>query len=280
MRVLNCAIFLAFIVNTVLTFLSNTGAYGHTNSELSKKYQTLATPAGWAFSIWGVIFSLQGIYAVAQLLPSFRDADEVTRAGPWFAAACIFQAAWSVTFGHECIVAAQVLILSILVSLWRTNFVLNTVAKATPPTFGRYFLLYLPFSIHFGWLTAASVVSTNLTLVAYAPSAHVTLLAVAIASLTVVFLPAFSGSDSAYALTVAWALTAVFAQLQSPKDDAPAADPIKSWCPPLVTESLSIVALTLAFAVIASVLVRQGQKIWSHARSPADVKLSDLLMTA
>lgn len=31
-------------------------------------------PAGWAFAIWGLIFSLALIYAARQVLPRYRDA--------------------------------------------------------------------------------------------------------------------------------------------------------------------------------------------------------------
>jgi len=202
----------AFILNTILTFLSITGVYGHTNAELSRKYQSLATPAGWAFAIWGLIFLLEAVFTIAQAtVPAFRASDEVRRAGPWFIAACCFQAAWSVAFGMEHIVVAQVLIVFILFSLWRTNAALQGVARHASPSWARYLVCYLPFTIHFGWLTAASIVSINLTLVAFAPQEHTVLLIVAVLSLTAVLLPALSnpstalsGSDPGYALTIAW----------------------------------------------------------------------------
>jgi len=265
-RVLNAVILASFITNTVLTFLSITGAYGHTNAELSAKYQSLATPAGWAFAVWSVIFTSETVYAVAQCLPALRDADEVKRAGPWFSAACLFQGAWSVAFGHELICLSQALILGILLSLWRANAALQAVTRASesPPSWGRYALLHLPLTIHFGWLTAASAVSINLTLVFAMPKAHVALLTTAIATLTAVLLPALSnpattssgGSDAGYALTVAWALAGVASQNRAPLDDAPLADPIKGWCPELVTDSLAAVAATLSAVIVASVLVR------------------------
>jgi len=40
---------------------------------VSAAYPTLFTPAGWAFAIWGLIFIMEGVFAVYQLLPSVRD---------------------------------------------------------------------------------------------------------------------------------------------------------------------------------------------------------------
>ena len=49
------------------------GIFGPTNTQLSAKYQTLVTPAGWAFAIWGPIFIWEGIFAIVQMLPRFRS---------------------------------------------------------------------------------------------------------------------------------------------------------------------------------------------------------------
>lgn len=287
-RLRSAAILLAFVANTVLTFLSITGVYGHTNAELSKKYQSLATPAGWAFAIWGVIFSTEACFAVAQCVPAVAKLDEVQKGGPWFAAASVFQAGWSVAFGFERIYLAQVLILLILVSLWRANAALKAVADNAPPGWGRYLVCYLPLSVHFGWLTAASVVSINLTLVATYPSAHTALLAVAVASLTAVLLPALllpaaspTGTDGGFGLTIAWALAGVAAQLKAPLDKAPTADPIPDWCPEFVTSGLSLVAAALACAAVVSVAARAlGGGAARRGGRAAEPSLSDALIFA
>lgn len=260
---LNLAVLLAFIVNTAFTFLSQI-ALPYNNGELSRKYQSLVTPSGWAFAIWGVIFTLEACYAAAQLLPALRDAEEVKRAGPWFVVACLAQAGWSVAFGYELIYLSLGLILGILLSLAGANAALQTVTSDhASRSWLRYALFVLPLTIHFGWLTAASVVAANLTLVSVLPSAHTTLLAVAVGSLVLLLLPALSnratassGSDPAYALTVAWALAGVAVQLNSPMQDAPAADPIPSWCPSFVTDALAIVAAALAATIVCVTIVR------------------------
>mmetsp|Transcript_37015 Transcript_37015/g.86459 ORF Transcript_37015/g.86459 Transcript_37015/m.86459 type:complete len:301 (-) Transcript_37015:261-1163(-) len=254
---INLVVLGAYVVNTACTFLSQL-LLPHTNGELSKKYQSLVTPSGWAFAIWGLIFSLELAYAVAQLLPALRDADEVKSAAPWFIAACLFQALWSIAFGYELIYTALALILGILVSLAGANAAVQAVARAKgPPSSLIYALFVLPLTIHFGWLTAASVVACNLTVVYASPTAHASLLAVAIISLVVVLLPALSnpatapnGADAGYALTVAWALAGVSAQLKSPMAGAPLGDPIPSWCPDFVTDALAAVAAVLVLAIV------------------------------
>ena len=62
----------AFIVVNVV---SSAGWLGATNAEVSAKFAVPLTPAGWAFSIWGAIFLLEGYGAVLQAMGAGYDAD-------------------------------------------------------------------------------------------------------------------------------------------------------------------------------------------------------------
>lgn len=285
----NALIFVSFVINFALTFLSQTGAYGATNAEISRKFQSLVTPAGWTFSIWGIIFSLETVYVVLQLLPAYCEAEEVKRAGPWFVGTSLLQAAWSIAFGMEQIVLAQVLIVSIGLTLWRVNVELLAAKAVAAPSWFKSGIFHVPFAIHFGWLTAAATVGLNLTVVHAAPHAHAALLALAVLSLVVVVLPTVidpctgraAATDPAYALTIAWALTGIRAQLEHPMDKAPEADPIAAWCPPLVTAALAGVATVLASAITAMVAVRAVRAWLVHTnclRSNMAVGMSDALV--
>jgi len=92
---------LAYAVNTTVTYISMTGIFGATNTEISHKYQTLVTPAGWAFSIWGIIFIWEGVFVVAQFFPAYRDSDTVSRISPWCRALCMFQSVWTLVFAQD-----------------------------------------------------------------------------------------------------------------------------------------------------------------------------------
>lgn len=48
-------------------------------SSVSALYPTLFTPAGWAFSIWGLIFTLEGAFAVYQCTPMARASPLVQK---------------------------------------------------------------------------------------------------------------------------------------------------------------------------------------------------------
>ena len=149
---------LAYLANVSITYGSLTGAFGATNEELSEKYQTLVTPAGYAFAIWGPIFIWEGIFAVAQMFPSFSTSPVVDTVTPWWICACCFQVAWTLFFAQEVIPGSLICMLGILVSLLtlilRTDYLPEISIK-------EYFLLRAPFSLHCGWIIAASAVNIN-----------------------------------------------------------------------------------------------------------------------
>lgn len=51
---------LGYVAFLGVNLASSLGWLGATNKEISDKFPTPLTPAGWAFSIWGLIFLLQG----------------------------------------------------------------------------------------------------------------------------------------------------------------------------------------------------------------------------
>ncbi|MFW6369153.1 MAG: tryptophan-rich sensory protein, partial [Myxococcota bacterium] len=67
---------------------------GRTTGEVSAAYPVLFTPAGYAFSIWGLIYLALLVYAVVGLLPS-RRSSYLHRAVGWpFVLTCGFNIGW------------------------------------------------------------------------------------------------------------------------------------------------------------------------------------------
>jgi hypothetical protein len=58
--------FLAYLLNCIETFgigpFSSRFSSNQDNASISEKYQTIITPHGIAFSIWGIIFISEGIF--------------------------------------------------------------------------------------------------------------------------------------------------------------------------------------------------------------------------
>lgn len=222
---------ISYIINTVITFgVGQFGWFGaQSNGDLSDKYQTLITPKGSAFSIWGVIFTFQAIFTVYQLLPGVRSKPMVQEGvGYWYVGTCLFQAGWTFAFGFEQITAALVLIILIwlsLVGLVYQQFYVKNADK----TLMEFWFLRFPFAIHCGWLTAASVLNVNVLAVKLDFDETVEVdssvqLAMGIVSLaylhavSVWVLYGFSPPNYTIAGVLAWATGWIYAELLEPRE--------------------------------------------------------------
>jgi hypothetical protein len=210
----NYANLAAYALNSVITYTSLTGIFGETNSDLSKKYQTLVTPAGWAFSIWGPIFIWEGVFAIGQMLPRFRGSEVVQRASPWWWGACFCQCAWTFAFAQDVIPLALLLMLSILVCL--IGLVVST--DGLQLTWAEYLCLRAPFCLHLGWIICASAVNTNVQFDAARVDmpgllAVAVLSFVAIVAANVALVTTAKNPDAITSLVAAWAFAAVASEL-------------------------------------------------------------------
>ena len=169
LSLLNFMNVIAYVANVLVTY--GIGAIGFggfsTNAELSEKYQTLVTPAGYTFAIWAIIFISQFIFVVVQLLPAFRATPMVAKAiGYDYVSVCISQIGWTLAFTFEIIWLSLLFMLSILYFLLSTvndQYKLSAVEKTS---LRDYVLLKFPFAIHCGWIVAATMVNISAVLVA------------------------------------------------------------------------------------------------------------------
>jgi len=85
---------LAFAVTVIVNALASSLALnGRTTAEVSDLYFTLVTPAGYVFSIWGVIYTLLLLFAVFQALPSQRQKPFLQRITVLFILSGVFNVA-------------------------------------------------------------------------------------------------------------------------------------------------------------------------------------------
>jgi hypothetical protein len=216
------------LVNTAVTYGSQLGWFGPTNSQQSLKYQTLITPVGFAFAIWGPIFVLQALFTFAQLLPGYRADPEVQQGvGYWYTAACVAQFGWTVSFAQDAVWLSMVFMLLILYSLGALLHSLGRIAhEATLPRLRlRYTVLHAPFLMHFGWITAATFVNINVCIVKYAAADTQLQLGAAVASIALLLLPGLwnpptlsaglartASADPLYSLVLVWAFYGVHSE--------------------------------------------------------------------
>ena len=258
---LNVINLITYVLNVAVTYGSQAGWFGATNKEQSLKYQTLATPIGFAFAIWGPIFILQAMFAIAQLLPKFR-ADSVVTEGInyWYVAVCTAQAGWTIAFAQDVVWLSMVLMLLILASLGFLVRSVTVVAGAQPESALRYTCFRAPFLLHLGWISAASFVNANTCVVAYAGADTSLQLGAAIATLALLLLPGLVNpatttractADPLYSSVIVWAFFGVHSELQGELQGG-----LQAWCPSLVQRALSGVAALMAAGLATVVMIR------------------------
>lgn len=156
------AVLLAAVL--VVNYLANAlPIAGRTPKEVSDMFPTLFTPAGFTFSIWGVIYLLLIGFVVYQArfwnkeAPAFFD-----KIGWLFALSCIANASWLFAFHYLKIELAMGIMLVLLGSLLVIYLRLNIGKAAAFPA--ERWLVHLPFSVYLGWITVASIANASILL--------------------------------------------------------------------------------------------------------------------
>jgi benzodiazapine receptor len=238
----------AVIFVTILTITVNALANilpinGLETGVISDNFPVLFTPAGYVFSIWGLIYTGLIAYTIYQALPSQRANPRLRAIGWLYVASGLANSLWIflwhyLQFGWSVLVIAVVLVSLVLIYA-RLYPARQSVSR------GELWTTHIPFSIYLGWLTVATVANTAVWLYDLGWSGApltpalwtVTMLAVA----TVLGL--FFGlrlHDAAYVLVLAWAFAGIWVK-QS-------ATPVVAW---------TAAGLAVAMAVVAVVALVQ-----------------------
>jgi hypothetical protein len=151
----------AFAIVILLNFLSNAlPINGQTMPEISAKYPSLFTPAGFTFAIWGAIYLGLLVFVIWQALPAQRSSDKVARLSTWFQVNCLMNAVWIVVWHYDLLVLSLLVMLVILTTLILIYRTLIADIDAAP--FTEHLVLYLPFSLYAGWITLATIANASI----------------------------------------------------------------------------------------------------------------------
>src|SRR5687768_1800778 len=132
-----------------------------TVGEISDRNPSLFTPAGFTFSIWGLIYIALVVFCAFHLFAAFRQTESASpnkklrNTYPWFILNNLATVAWLIAWTNESILLSVVLIIVQLVTL----IVLHNrlcIHDATTPMRIKLCTQF-PISIYFGWITVATV---------------------------------------------------------------------------------------------------------------------------
>ena len=205
---------LAFALTVLVNGLagSTTILGGKLTSEISDANPTLITPAGYVFSIWGVIYILLGIFVIYQALPSQKGKDYQEKIGWLFVLSSLLNIAWLFLWQFEYLSLSVVLMFLLLATLIAIYLRLN-IGKSIV-SLREKLAVHVPFSVYLGWITIASIANVATTLVSvnwdgFGISQETWALLIVIIALLITLLVIATRKDVAYGFVVIWALLGI-----------------------------------------------------------------------
>jgi len=206
----------AFILVILFNALSNALPFNdQTQTEIAAKYPSLFTPAGFTFSIWGVIYLALLAFVVYQALPSQRQDPSIARLGTPFKINCVSNALWLIVWHHDQLVLSLLIMLVILATL--VIIYRSLLAQVSRATFLQHVVLFLPFSLYTSWISVATIANISIVQIAHGwdnaglTAVNWTLLKLAVAGAvgaTVVL----RNRDAVFVLVTAWAAYGIAAK--------------------------------------------------------------------
>jgi len=171
----------AFIATAVINGLGAAGVFGYSQGEVSDNNRTYLTPAGWAFSIWGVIYFFQaflltwGPYCTLQTASTEEKLFATDGVYGWvFLLSCVCNSAWIVTFSQDTEVGMWIslvficgLLGSLLTIYYRSILAIReSNGRKAEESFDAVtvYTLWIGFTLYTAWVTVATFLQLTIAL--------------------------------------------------------------------------------------------------------------------
>ena len=208
---------IVIIIATVLMIVVNVLANalplnGQDTGAISDRFPIYFVPAGYVFSIWGLIYLFLIGFTVYQALPSQRESPRLRRVGYLYALSSALNIIWIFLWHYNIFVGTIIAMLGLLASLIAIYVRLGI--GVTPVRTAEKWLVNVPFSIYLGWITVATIANASQLLFylnwggwGIAPQTWAIIM---IGAATIVgLLMALTRHDIAYLLVLVWALAGI-----------------------------------------------------------------------
>jgi len=179
--------------------------------EISKVYDNLFIPAGFTFSIWGLIYISLSIYIVFQYKKMTVSNEEIIIAvNKRFSVSSLANSLWILCWHYDKILLSLFLMVIILMCLASIILTLNhgNIGKR------EKLFITLPFSVYFGWITIATITNTNALFISigvdgFSSIAPVITILIILIGLVIGFITTYKYKLMGYGLVVIWAYVGI-----------------------------------------------------------------------
>ncbi len=181
---------------------------GLTTGDISDSFDVFFVPAGYVFSIWGVIYLALLAFTVYQALPSQRDNPRLRRVGYLYALSGVANSAW-IFFWHYQRFPLTLLAMLILLGSLIAVYLRLGIGRTEVSTAERW-AVRVPFSIYLGWISVATVANVTslldfLNWGGWGIAPDIWALIMLVVAAGIAGLVIFTRRDVAYGLVFVWA---------------------------------------------------------------------------
>jgi hypothetical protein len=208
---------ISVIVTTLFALAVNAAAIllplnGRSSAQISDSFNVLFVPAGYVFSIWGVIYIGLLAYTIYQALPGQRQNKLLQRTGLLVAFSSLANGAWLFAW-HYGYYVLSLLVMLVLLSTLITIYLRLGIGRTAFSTIEKW-TVSIPFSVYLGWITVATMANVTVVLSylgwsGWGISPLTWTLLLLGAGVVVAALNAFTRSDIAYSLVLVWAFIGI-----------------------------------------------------------------------
>jgi benzodiazapine receptor len=213
-----------------------------TTGEISDRFHVYFMPAGYVFSIWGLIYLTLVAYAVYQALPAQQENPRLQSIAELFTLSCVANALWLILWHYEVFPLTLATMLTLLLVLIAIYLKLDVGRAQVSPA--EKWLVYVPFSIYLGWITVATIANATAALDYLgwdgwgAPQVWAVVMMIAGAGIASAM--GLTRGDVAYMLVIVWAFVGIA---------------VKHAATPLVSIAAWATAALVAVMAVVSALV-------------------------
>jgi hypothetical protein len=216
---------------------------GQNTGEISDRFQVYFVPAGYVFSIWGVIYLGLILYAIYQALPAQRTNPRLASTDILFILSCLANIIWLFLWHYNQFPLTLVAMISLLLLLTAIYLRLGIGEVEVPAS--EKWLVHLPFSIYLGWVTVATIANVTSVLdflnwSGWGISEELWAMIMLAAATIIAALVAFTRGDAAFLLVLIWAFVGIAVKQAATPSVAMAA-----WIASSVTVVLLVVGVYL-----------------------------------
>jgi len=207
----------AVIVTTLITLTVNGLANslplnGLNTGEISDRFKTYFVPAGYVFSIWGLIYLGLLAFTVYQALPARREDPRLVKIGWAVVVANLANAAW-IFFWHYLLFPLSLLAMVTLLVALLFIYTRLEIGKARATTLERW-LVRVPFSVYLGWITVATIANAADVLDyiqwgQFGISAEAWMVIILVVVVAIAWAMSITRKDRAYLAVLLWALAGI-----------------------------------------------------------------------